>query len=170
MCSSHGRKGSRLSLRVLLFLFVSAFLFINCLLINACWYIHFGLQITSSYLLFVPLFKDHRSLVYDCSLACSVSRWVFLHFQLFCIESVGFPINFVKQSSEHNRVTTTLECKRDCQWRIHKHNMGRTEPAWGIWKDSRCIWAYCLLEEKHIHASNRCCCKKTHNRDNKIDE
>ena len=60
VCCSYGCKGSRLTLCLLLFLFISVFLFISCLLINARWYIHFGLNMTSTYLILVPLFKDHR--------------------------------------------------------------------------------------------------------------
>ena len=85
------------SLRLLLFLFISVFLFINCLLINARWYIHFGLYIISTYLVLDPLFKDHRGLVDDCFLFVDnikISKEVFLHFLLFCIESVGFPNQF----------------------------------------------------------------------------
>ena len=50
----------------LLLLFISLFMFINCLLINARWCIHFGLYIISMYLVLVPLFKYHMGLVYVC--------------------------------------------------------------------------------------------------------
>ena len=55
------------SLYLLLFLFISVVLFVNCLLINVRWYIHFGLYIISMYVVLVPWFKDHRGLVYSCS-------------------------------------------------------------------------------------------------------
>ena len=47
-------------LRFFLYLF-------SCLLINARRYIHFWFHIITSYLVSVPLFKDHRGLVRNCS-------------------------------------------------------------------------------------------------------
>ena len=66
VCSSYSCKDLHLSLCLLFFLFISIFLFINCLLINTRWYIHFDLNIISTYLVLVPLLKNHRGLVYDC--------------------------------------------------------------------------------------------------------
>ena len=97
MCSSYVCKGSRLALCLLLFLFIFAFLFSNCLLINARWYIHCSLKylvLLATYLVLVPLFKIIEIWY---TIVCffvnnseiSVSRYVFLHFQLFCIEYVG---------------------------------------------------------------------------------
>ena len=56
---------ARVSLCLLLFLFISVFLFINCSLINARWYIYFGLYIISTCLVLVPLFSKIKG-VYDC--------------------------------------------------------------------------------------------------------
>ena len=36
---------------------------VYCLLINTRWYIHFGLNIISTYLVLVPLLKDHRGII-----------------------------------------------------------------------------------------------------------
>ena len=95
-----------LTLRLLLFLFISVFFYssflylFSCLLNNAPWCIYFVFHIISSYLVPVPLFKGHRGLLYRSvrlfinNTDIPVSRWIFLHFWLFCIESFVFLINF----------------------------------------------------------------------------
>ena len=82
-----------LTLRLLLFLFISVFFcssflyLFSCLLNNAPWCIYFGFQIISSYLVPVPLFKGHRGFLYTSvrlfinNTDVPVSRWIFLHFR-----------------------------------------------------------------------------------------
>ena len=61
--SVDGKGFTSLRLRPLL-LFLYLF---SCLLINARRYSHFGFHMTTSYLVSVSLFKDHRCLVHNCS-------------------------------------------------------------------------------------------------------
>ena len=108
------------------------FISVSCLLINARRYIYFGFHIMTSHLVSVPLFKVTgvwytiaRLSVNDTNLP--VLRWVFLHFQLFCIESFGFPnlfcmvflINFVwfctkvskKMMGRYENILADSHCK-----------------------------------------------------------
>ena len=60
-------------------------------LCSACWYIHLSLNIISTYLVLVLLFKDHWGLVHEL-LVCSLkierylfrdkSSWIFIYFAL----------------------------------------------------------------------------------------
>ena len=97
-CVLHIVAKIRISLCLLLFLFISVFLFINCLLINTRWYIHFDLDIISTYLILVPLLKD-RGLVYDCLFVShreiSVSNKSSCIFNYFVLSTLVFLINFV---------------------------------------------------------------------------
>ena len=79
-----------LFLCVLLVLFSPLVLYLfSCLLINTRRCIHFDFCMIISYLVSVPLFKSYRGLVHNCT-DILVSRWVFLYFRLFCIESFDF--------------------------------------------------------------------------------
>ena len=97
-CVLHIVAKIRISLCLLLFLFISVFLFINCLLINTRWYIHFDLDIISTYLVLVSLLKD-RGLVYDCLFVShreiSVSNKSSCIFNYFVLSTLVFLINFV---------------------------------------------------------------------------
>ena len=97
-CVLHIVAKIRISLCLLLFLFISVFLFINCLLINTRWYIHFDLNIISTYLVLVSLLKD-RGLVYDCLFVShreiSVSNKSSCIFNYFVLSTLVFLINFV---------------------------------------------------------------------------
>ena len=96
-----------LPLRLLLFLFISVILFIDCLLINARWYVHFELYINSTstsqspclkfirvWYTTVCLFVNNREILFPDQSSCIVIYFV--------LSPLAFLINFVTDAVFEN--------------------------------------------------------------------